>query len=74
MMMQQQVTGTEGPDSQARSFLAAQNPLGGCPRPLPREFLLLVVGRASPLRARPQKPHFLYSGSTDACKDQTRNH
>lgn len=74
MMMQQQFAGAEGLDSQACSFLAAQNPLGSCPRPLPREFLLLVVGRASPLRDRPQKPHFLYSGSTDACKDQTRNH
>lgn len=74
MMMQQQVAGAEGPDSQAHSFLAAQNPLGICPRPLPRELLLLMVGRASLLRARPQKPHFLYLESTDACKGQTRNH
>lgn len=73
VMVQQQVAGARGPDSQALSFLAAQNPLGSCPRPLPRELLLLVGGRASPLRARPQQPHSLFSGSTDACKDQTRN-
>lgn len=46
MMVQQQVAGARGPDSQALSFLAAQNPLGSCPRPLPRELLLFSGGQS----------------------------
>lgn len=36
--------------------------------------LMLAMGRISQLRARPQKPHSMHSGATDAFKGQTRNH